>query len=90
LTIKQNKNLKKSFRADCVQCGYCCQKRPCAFGEWDAEKNQCKFLTDDMKCSIYDWILKQPGNEINPAFGAGCCSALFNEQREKKIRELNV
>jgi len=73
---------------ECVQCGYCCRVRPCAFGTWDSEKKQqCTFLTEEDFCSKYEEIKKLPGAEYNPAFGTGCSSALFNSFREKKIKE---
>ena len=28
----------------CVRSGYCCKQAPCPFGEWDRDKNQCKYL----------------------------------------------
>lgn len=72
----------------CVQCGYCCTVRPCHYGEWDPEKEQCAYLTDDTKCSKYDEIIKDQSSVWSPAFGACCCSSLFNKVRERKIEEL--
>jgi len=72
----------------CVQCGYCCTIRPCDFGEWNEEKAQCKYLTEDNKCGIYDEIIKHPESKWNPGFGAGCSSPMFNTRRDSKIKEL--
>lgn len=79
----------------CVQSGFCCKKAPCAFGTWDAVKGQCAHLevahelapgVTVHRCGIYDQIKGKPGADINPAFGAGCCSPLFNENRSAIIR----
>ena len=68
----------------------CCQKAPCPFGEWDAERHQCKHLRRDAtgryECGIAEEIVTQPGWEIAPAFGAGCCMTLFNSERQRIIR----
>lgn len=79
----------------CVKSGFCCKKAPCAFGTWDAVKGQCAHLEVEAeivpgihvhRCGIYDQIKDKPGAAINPAFGAGCCSPLFNENRTAIIR----
>ncbi|NCQ52139.1 hypothetical protein GW796_09655 [archaeon] len=75
----------------CVGSGLCCKTGPCAFGIWLKEEKRCYYLeesysADDFKiyrCGNYEYIKKQPGNEIMPAFGAGCCMGLFNSNREK-------
>ena len=80
---------------ECVRCGYCCRRCACAFGTWDEVAGACAHLEGERAgeyyCGIYDEILKQPGNDMNPAFGAGCCSslnptrrALLNEGIQKK------
>ena len=81
----------------CVNSGFCCKQRPCPFGEADAnggcvhlvemewEGNTPRFL-----CGIADDIKGKPGAEFCPAFGAGCSSTLFNEDRDKIIHELRV
>lgn len=62
----------------CINSGYCCRQAPCPFGEWDEKKHQCKHLTEDNKCGIYEEIIARPVPEwyVAPAFGAGCCSPL--------------
>jgi len=70
----------------CVQCGFCCTRRACCYGEWDAEKKQCAFLTEDMLCAKYGET-EIMADTVTPAFGAGCCSAL-NDWRMKKLQEL--
>jgi len=47
------------------------------------------YLTEDNLCSKYDEIKKHKGQWMSPAFGFGCSSALFNSDRERKIRERN-
>lgn len=81
----------------CVGSGLCCKTGPCAYGEWSREKNQCHYLEDGLtdngitvyRCGRYDYIKQQPGNEIMPAFGAGCCMSLFNSNRQAIIKEIN-
>lgn len=69
----------------CVRSGYCCKVAPCPFGEWDAERKQCTHLIGNTPgsyaCGIYDYIIKQPGAEVSPAFGAGCCSPLNSDRK---------
>ena len=67
----------------CYKCGFCCTRGVCAYGEWDEDKKQCVHLTEDMLCGIYD---KVKHDKVNPAMGAGCCSAL-NDFRMKKMKE---
>lgn len=78
----------------CYQCGYCCQVEPCAFGTWNKEKHQCSFLRVEEQlapgiaqysCLLYRELVKNPAAKLNPAFHAGCCSALCNTQREHVI-----
>lgn len=70
----------------------CCKTSACAFGEWDAERHQCKFLEvaeTHPKCVIYtcgkkaeiEALPESYGAHINPAFGQGCCMTLFNSNR---------
>lgn len=80
----------------CVGSGLCCKTGPCGYGEWSYEKKQCTYLEDGLKdngvtvyrCGRYDYIKQQPGNEIMPAFGAGCCMSLFNTDRQSIIKEI--
>ncbi len=80
----------------CCGSGFCCHVAPCPFGKWDTEKKRCQYLVDitspDEKekrygCGIYDDIIDKPGAEFAPAFGAGCCSPLFNTMRNAILRE---
>lgn len=81
----------------CVGSGLCCRKGPCGYGEWDSANQKCKYLEEGLKdnnvtiyrCGRYEFIKQQPGNEIMPAFGAGCCMSLFNSDRNLIIKELN-
>lgn len=81
----------------CMQSGMCCKKGPCAFGEWDAAAHQCRFLEVEergegwtrYRCGIKDRIDALPesaGAKYNPAFGAGCCMPMFNDNRAALIR----
>lgn len=82
----------------CVGSGYCCQKCPCPFGESIGPANPaCRHLqgvsvpdgcTPRYTCGIYHEIIKSPGWELAPAFGAGCCSTLGNVARQRIFREL--
>lgn len=81
----------------CVNCGDCCSV-PCGYGEWNEEKTRCKYLVPKNKeknyetflCGRYDFIIKQPGAEYYPAFGAGCCRGLFNTKRERLLRRIKT
>jgi hypothetical protein len=72
----------------CCQCGYCCTVGPCQFGTWDGKNHRCMFLTGDNLCGLYDIIKDLPGARSNPAFGAGCPSIMFNQRRDKKLKEM--
>lgn len=78
----------------CVGSGLCCKTGPCCYGTWNKEKHQCDFLETSYtaeefkvyRCGRYEYIRQQPGNEIMPAFGAGCCMSLFNSNRNNIIK----
>lgn len=80
-------NLLSAVSPKCVHCGYCCRKSACVFGA-AALGGGCAFLTEDNLCGRYDEIKDHPGANISPAFGAGCCSPLFNTYRENKLKVL--
>jgi hypothetical protein len=74
----------------CVGSGYCCKKAPCPYGEAD-ETGGCRFLvvwdqtetvTTRYRCGRYAEIVGQPGADLVPAFGAGCCSSLNTDRRD--------
>ena len=71
----------------CVNSGECCRVAPCGFGKWNVERTQCAHLTEDNLCGIAEEIVKDPSWEVSPAFGAGCCRPLFNEARNRILRE---
>ncbi|KAF2956668.1 hypothetical protein [Marinitoga sp. 38H-ov] len=82
-------NKEEEHCPECVQCGYCCKHTPCYYGKWNAEKNQCEYLTEDNKCSKYNEIVEYE-NSINlkvKMFGSGCCLNYLNPDRLKKIKE---
>jgi hypothetical protein len=75
----------------CLRSGLCCKKGPCGYGTWDASRSQCAHLVVERvlangaeihACAIHDEIVKQPGAEMSPAFGAGCCMPMFNQYRD--------
>lgn len=81
----------------CVGSGFCCKQAPCPFGEWDDARHQCRHLIPILQkeglherytCAIAGEIVKQPGWEAAPAFGAGCCSSLFNPDRDAILRDI--
>ncbi len=82
----------------CVGSGFCCKKGPCGYGLWSVEKNQCEYLEEGLKdngvtiyrCGRYEYIKKQPGSDMMPAFGAGCCMSLFNTDRNAIVKEINA
>lgn len=79
----------------CVGSGFCCKQAPCPFGRWNAQHSGCEHLaplptttaTVRYTCAIAREIMLQAGWEQAPAFGAGCCSPLFNEQRTLILEE---
>ena len=82
----------------CVGSGFCCKSAPCPFGKRTSVTDpSCAYLVQIQvqegnhpryTCGIYEYIITQPGWETAPAFGAGCCSALFNEDRSAIIRDI--
>ena len=71
-------------KGQCVRSGYCCKQVPCYYGTWDDDKNQCEHLVGDKpgeyECGIYEHIIKRPGSNVSPAFGAGCCSSMNSDR----------
>lgn len=75
----------------CVRCGYCCQKSPCPYGDGVP----CVHLVPDPSstagqylCGKHAEISVDPMSEFAPAFGAGCCSPLFNTARDAVLISL--
>lgn len=82
----------RSKHAGCIGSGSCCKTAPCPFGEWDVANGRCAFLLEaargagwtGWRCGKHDEIAALPperGAALAPAFGAGCCSPLFNRER---------
>ena len=82
----------------CVQSGYCCTVRPCPYGDVkSATDHSCRFLEEGdeiipgvrrTKCGKYDWIkanVPERDWKMSPAFGGGCSSTLYNDQRDRII-----
>lgn len=82
----------------CVGSGLCCKTGPCPYGEWSDYEKKCKYLEEGLKekdmiiyrCGRYEYIKTQPGNEMVPALGHGCCMSLFNTNRNKIIKEIKA
>jgi len=80
----------------CVNCGYCCMLAPCTYGERDKVTGWCVYLIkkegvfEQYVCQKYKEISAQKGSWLHPAFGAGCSSTLFNEQRNRVIARLKA
>jgi hypothetical protein len=82
----------------CVGSGLCCKTGPCGYGEWSVSEKKCKYLEEGLKennvtiyrCGRYEYIKQQPGNEVMPAFGAGCCMSLFNTDRSLIVKQINL
>lgn len=75
----------------CLRSGFCCKQGPCPYGELSADGGYCVHLSvasvtpsgnEIHECRIASWIMAQPGADITPAFGTGCCSPLFNPARD--------
>lgn len=77
----------------CLRSGYCCKRRPCSFGRWNSDETRCEHLAGDRPgeyaCAIAAEIVRRPGWEMEPAFGAGCCSSLNSDRigLKKKVQE---
>lgn len=75
----------------CMKSGFCCTISPCPFGEMNEQRTACKYLGEpnnigQRDCLRYDYIVANVPNEyFPPAFGGGCCMAMFNEKRDAVI-----
>lgn len=77
----------------CYRSGFCCKQAPCQFGEPMSEDDPSCVHLEVLErpedgvvihgCGIHDEIRGEPGEDLDPAFGAGCCSPLFNDQRNR-------
>lgn len=72
----------------CLRSGFCCKKGPCGFGESISNSNpQCSSLElhqdGTTSCGKYEEISQHPFASFSPAFGAGCCMPLFNDDRAR-------
>ena len=83
----------------CVGSGFCCKQAPCPYGERSPETGWCVHLVpwpDDTldvpryRCGRYEYIKGRPFADVVPAFGGGCCSPLFNQDRDAIVRRLEV
>lgn len=77
-------------RRPCVRCGFCCKQAPCHLGEGVP----CRFLAEDPDQKgryLCERITQSSGDqrsrfEHELAIGQGCCSPLFNDDRETVLR----
>jgi hypothetical protein len=75
-------------RRPCVRCGFCCSQAPCHLGDGVP----CKFLVDAedgrkaCKLVIESSGAQRSQYERELAIGQGCCSPLFNSDREAILR----
>jgi hypothetical protein len=72
---------------------------PCGHGEVTSpDDSACKFLEVERevrgvplyRCGKYEEIQKSPFAKLSPAFGAGCSSTLFNEDRDRVLVALRT
>ncbi|QTA37947.1 hypothetical protein JYK00_09565 [Thermosipho ferrireducens] len=75
---------------ECLKCGYCCKHTPCFYGEWDSEKQRCRYLTENNLCGKYKEIvaLEEKMGLREKMFGSGCCLNYMNPDRLKLLREV--
>lgn len=79
--------------ADCVGCGYCCKKAPCAFGvkHFGYHDPPCKglvhnegrywcLLVTNALNGVGPWPLEEVMGSL--AIGEGCCSSLNSSRRD--------
>lgn len=86
---------EETLYSPCVRSGFCCKTAVCGYGE-AGEEGQCKYLVTKIKgegfeffeCARHDFIIAQPGHEMMPAFGEGCCMPLFNTFRNANIKAM--
>jgi hypothetical protein len=89
-------------RYPCVRSGFCCKVRPCPYGAVKSlTDSACRYLEVDheiipgvplYRCGQFEWIMKYvPESEwrMSPAFGGGCSSPMFNNDRNRVIEVLN-
>lgn len=87
-----------ALRFPCMRSGYCCKKAPCGYGAVTSPTdNSCRFLEEageiapgvmQYRCGKYQWIMENvPEREwkFSPAFGTGCSSPMFNDNRNAII-----
>ena len=75
----------------CMRSGFCCKQFACAAGQhYGADhRGPCKFLRGD-KPGAYSCGLLVDGiiSKEDIHAGAGCCSPMFNEDRNNVVRRL--
>ena len=89
VTKELHEAFKKAKDAQCVGCGYCCRKAPCAVASRVyGPVTECPGLIyDQTEKRYYCDLCRKPGKigeryREELAVGAGCCSPLFNTDRD--------
>lgn len=86
------REMERAKNASCVGCGWCCKKAPCAvarrvFGAVE----ECPALIYDYEEERYYCDLCRKPGELGAyyrqelAIGTGCCSPLFNTERDRVL-----
>ena len=89
MTVSTEKEIADALISlPCVQCGYCCAQGACVYGDWDAKKKQCEWLTDKNLCALHDAIADEEKDSKHPMFGGYCSSPLCNSRRMQKINQM--
>ena len=80
--------------AECVNCGYCCTKAPCVYGQHRYHCKRgfpCPGLTADNLCEVYlegdEGLREEMEGIMGVGIGAGCCSPMFNTMREAALKK---
>jgi hypothetical protein len=85
--------------APCVRSGFCCKQAPCSAGDVTSDVDpSCRFLevarevqgVPIHRCGKHEEIVSRPGYGLLPMFGSGCSSTLFNEDRARVLRVLDL
>ena len=87
---------ERSVPHGCVGCGFCCQQAKCPLGVWcyGLADGPCPGLVEldgRQRCGPVLWCCWEDYEREHMAvdvlaIGAGCCSPLFNTQRDAMLR----
>ena len=91
--IQKNESRTVPNADPCLRCGYCCNRRPCNYGQAD-ENGKCVFLelTDEhlliFSCGKRDEIMEQEKDSNVPMFDNYCSSSFMNTTRSAVLRKI--